>query len=190
MATANIDQLTEISKQISELKQQLTKLRQESPDELVEDHLLTSLNGTQVRLSELFGEKDDLLVIHNMGRGCSYCTLWADGFTGFYQHIASRCSFVLCSGDSWELAKEFSESRNWNFPMVSGHDSQFGKAMGFQSNDGDWWPGVSAFRRNSDGTIVRTSSTEFGPGDDFCSVWPFFDLLKDGANDWEPKYKY
>jgi len=48
---------------------------------------------------------------------------------------------------------------------------------------------VSVFKKQG-GKIVRVADTSFGPGDDFCSIWHFFDLLPEGAADWQPKYKY
>ena len=74
--------------------------------------------------------------------------------------------------------------------MVSEEGSEFSSDMGFFMNGKDYWPGVSAFRRAADGTITRTGSTFFGPGDDFCAVWPLFDLLAEGDNGWEPNYRY
>jgi hypothetical protein len=47
-----------------------TALAAVEPQE-VKDYELTSLEGA-VRLSELFGAHDDLIVIHNMGVACSY----------------------------------------------------------------------------------------------------------------------
>ncbi len=44
---------------------------------------------------EMFGDKKQLLLIHNMGQGCRYCTLWADGFNGFLKHLESVMSVVL-----------------------------------------------------------------------------------------------
>jgi hypothetical protein len=44
-------------------------------------------------------------------------------------------------------------------------------------------------RRQNEG-IVRVSDAPFSPGDDFCSVWHFFDLIPEGAAGWQPKYKY
>jgi hypothetical protein len=38
-----------------------------------------------------------------------------------------------------------------------------------------------------DGRIVRTGRAAFGPGDDYCAVWPLFDLLEGGVGKWEPK---
>ncbi len=77
--------------------------------------------------------------------------------------------------------------------MVSAHDSTFVKDMGFWEESGPYpgpWPGVSSFHKDHDGKIYRVAKGHFGPGDDFCVVWPFFDLLENGANGWEPKYFY
>jgi hypothetical protein len=34
------------------------------------------------------------------------------------------------------------------------------------------------------------SDTSFSPGDDFATIWHFFDLIPEGAGGWAPKYKY
>lgn len=44
-------------------------------------------------------------------------------------------------------------------------------------------------RREADG-IKRLSDVRLGPGDDFCSLWHFFDLLPEGRGDWLAKYRY
>lgn len=184
------DEIQQLQKQIHELKARLSEARRSAPHEQVEDYELRRVDGAPVRLSELFDGREDLLVVHNMGKGCAYCTLWADGFRGFAPHLQNRCSFVLCSNDDPETAREFADSRGWNYPVVSGAESGFAKDMGFASEDGKPWPGVSAFHKGNDGVIVRTGSAPFGPGDDFCSPWPLFDLLRGGAGDWAPKYSY
>lgn len=183
------DELAAIDKQIMELKQERSRLYREIPEEVVDDYEFKTRDGQPIKLSELFGDKEDLLIVHNMGQSCVYCTLWADGLTGFTPHLTDRAAFVLSSPDSPTVLKDFSESRNWNFSCVSTDGNSFPKDMGFYGASG-YWPGVSAFRKNADGSIVRTGKTFFGPGDDFCAPWPLFDLLKNGANGWEPKYKY
>ena len=64
----------------------------------------------------------------------------------------------------------------------------FASDMGYRRED-RWWPGVSVFQRDGD-RIVRVSDTEFGPGDDFCSVWHLLGLLPEGPEDWRPKFQY
>ncbi|MCW5941047.1 MAG: DUF899 family protein [Fimbriimonadaceae bacterium] len=157
---------------------------------IVPDYELLGLDGAPVPLSSLFGDKRDLLAVHNMGAGCTYCTLWADGFVGLYPHLADRAAFVLVSGDPPEAARRFSESRGWPFPIVSGHDSAFSRDLGFLLPNDERWPGVSAFYREDDGSIRLVGSDVFGPGDPYCAAWPLFGLLRDGPNGWEPKYRY
>jgi len=77
--------------------------------------------------------------------------------------------------------------------MASGAGGEFIRAMGFdqgENGESSYWPGISAFHRNTDGSIVRTGKDIFGPGDDYCPPWRMFDLLEGGAGDWEPKTSY
>jgi predicted dithiol-disulfide oxidoreductase (DUF899 family) len=66
------------------------------------NHTLTTIEG-EVSLLDMFGVRDKLLLIHNMGQGCRYCTLWADGFNGFLPHLESIMSVVLVSKDPPEV---------------------------------------------------------------------------------------
>jgi predicted dithiol-disulfide oxidoreductase (DUF899 family) len=163
----------------------------------VEDYVLAGWNGP-VRLSELFGDKRDLIVIHNMGTGCPACTMWADGFNGVYQHLASRAAFALASPNPVEAQKQFAASRGWRFPMVSYEGSRFAEDMGYRHRGdesdeklGGWNPGVSAFRKDEQGRIWRLSDAEFGDDwDVYCVVWHLFDLFPDGAAEFRPRYSY
>lgn len=194
------DAMSDIDKEIDTLqneveiaKQRLTEARKRRPKEPIEDYVFKGIEDTEVRLSELFGDKDDLIVVHNMGTGCRYCTMWADGFTGLVPHLQDRAAFVVCSPDTPEVQRRFAAKRNWNFPMVSSHDNSFTQDMGFWTEGGPHpgpWPGVSTFHREPGGRIYRVAKTSFSPSDDFCAVWPFLDMLDEGSNGWEPKYSY
>ena len=112
----------------------------------VADYLFATLKGPAT-LSSLFGAKRDLFVIHNMGRGCNSCTMWADGFNGLYPHIRDRASFVLSNAETPEQQAEFAASRGWTFPMVSTQGNTFAADMGFTNAAGKPTPGVSAFQK-------------------------------------------
>ena len=71
---------------LEQAKQRLVELRRQVPPEPVADYELRGPDGG-VKLSTMFGEKSDLILIHNMGSGCPYCTMWADGFNGALQHL-------------------------------------------------------------------------------------------------------
>jgi predicted dithiol-disulfide oxidoreductase (DUF899 family) len=182
--------IEELEKEIYEKKKQLTELRQQAPMQEVDDYLLKAQDGSEVALSSLFGLHNELVLIHNMGKGCAYCTLWADGFNGVVPHLENRAGFVVVSPDDPQIQKQFSESRGWKFRMLSGKGSSFSKDMGFQTSDGHNLPGVSTFHKSNDGKLYRVAHTEFGPGDDFCSIWHLFDLLPGGSDKWQPKFKY
>jgi len=182
------EKLADYRRQIRELRQKMHDVQAAVEPEPVKDYTFQRAGGGSVRLSELFGDKADLFVIHNMGQSCPYCTLWADGFNGAYAHLSNRAAFVVSSPDTPEKQQKFAESRHWTFPMVSHEGTTFAEDMGYR-RDGGWMPGVSVFRRQN-GRIVRVSDAPFSPGDDFCSVWHFFDLIPEGAAGWEPKYKY
>lgn len=183
----------ELDKAMLELeacRKKILDLRKQILAQKVDDYVFKDTTGSEVSLSDLFGDRDDLIVIHNMGKNCPYCTLWADGFNGVYGHLADRASFVVVSPDPPGEIKEFAESRDWKFRMLSNDGGPFTKDMGYETDDGKPQPGVSTFHRDADGQISRIADTWFGPGDDFCATWHIFDMLKEGVNGWQPKYKY
>ncbi len=181
-------QLAEYRHRISDLRDRIRKVRDAAEPEEVSDYVFRNCDGA-VPLSDLFRDKADLIVIHNMGSSCPNCTLWADGFNGIYDHLENRAAFVVSSPDAPDAQKRFAGSRGWRFPMVSHAGSNFAADMGYRSNDGGWLPGVSVFRKDGD-RIFRVSDTEFGPGDDFCALWHIFDLLPGGPGDWRAKFRY
>ncbi len=184
------EELNEIEQEIFRLKAKRLEMRQRRPREAVQDYALLGAGEKTVTLSELFGDRSDLLVIHNMGKGCSYCTLWADGLNGLLPHLESRTAVVLVSKNDPQTQAEFAASRGWKLRMISAQNSPFTRDMGFAGEDGSQYPGCSAFHKDADGKIERTGSTWFGPGDDYCPPWPLFEMLADGINNWEPELKY
>lgn len=175
-------ELLQKSERLAELKRRVEKVK-------VTDYELKNWSGGAVKLSELFNGKEDLIVVHNMGKSCPYCTLWADGFNGVWKHLENRAGFVVVSPDGPEIQKEFAESRDWKFNMLSGEGSSFIEDMGFKKED-EWWPGVSTFWKDEKGEIYRVAQSYFGPMDLFCGTWHLVSLLAKGINDWEPKYSY
>jgi len=183
MKYAEVDgKLTDYRRQIAAIREKMRETLAAVEPQPVQDYELTNVAGA-VRLSELFGDHEDLILIHNMGVTCSYCTLWADGYNGIHPHVVTRAGFAVSSPDRPTVQKKFAESRGWRFPMVSHAGSTFAADMGYVSAKGGWMPGVSVFRREG-ANILRVSDTGFSPGDDFCTLWHFFDLLPGGVGEW------
>lgn len=180
--------LRDFRKRIASIRIEMAKVQSTVEPQPVQDYTFKAAGG-DVRLSSLFGTMDDLIVVHNMGRSCQYCTMWADGFSGVYPHLADRAAFVLSSPDAPEQQRAFAEKRGWRFPMVSHAGTSFAKDMGYLDEKGGCLPGLSAFRRQGS-TILRVSDTALHPHDDFCLVWHVFDLLPMGAGQWSPKMRY
>lgn len=174
--------------QIAAIRNKMRKIHKTIAPQEVNDYAFSTVGG-KVRLSELFGGKSDLFMIHNMGSSCPYCTLWADGYNGIYHHLANRAAFVVTSPDAPAVQQKFAQGRGWRFPMVSHQGATFAEDMGYGSAKTGWYPGVSVFRRDR-ARILRVSDAGFSPGDDFCALWHTLDLLPEGAGEWRPKFKY
>jgi predicted dithiol-disulfide oxidoreductase (DUF899 family) len=180
-------QIDELDYQLQEIKQKLAELRRQRPREEISDYQLLDSEGRETALSSLFGNQNRLILVHNMGRECIYCTMWADGFVGLVQHLNTRAAFVVTSPDAPAEQQALAQSRGWNFPMYSAAGSSLISDMGFEDPKDGLMPGVSVFAKEADGKIYRVSRAEFGPGDNFCPVWHFLELLPEGIDGWEPK---
>ena len=192
----SIKVLSEIQKDVQKLeeelkqkKKELAELRRQGKPIPVEDYEFINWQGQPVKLSDLFGDHKELLVVSNMGKSCRYCTLWADGYNGLTSHLQDRSAFVVVSPDTVDVQKEFASSRGWKFPMVSDAESNFRYDLGFR-DEKYVQPGALVFTKDDEGNIYLFSATYFGPGDNYCVVWDFMDLMPEGSKDWEPKYKY
>ncbi len=187
----------ELEKQISALeqeiiakKQELYKLKRKMPRFEVPDYELKTRQGDKIRLSDLFNGKQELILVHNMGKSCPYCTLWADGLNGLYFHLENRAGFAVSTPDAPEVMDAFATSRNWQFTMASTEGSSLKQDLGFQLKDSSFYPGVSTFIRDEAGKIFHVAKAFFGPGDDFCALWYLFDLLAVENSEWEPQFSY
>jgi predicted dithiol-disulfide oxidoreductase (DUF899 family) len=157
--------------------------------EEVANYIFTDTNGSKVVLEDLFGTHDELILIHNMGKNCPYCTLWADGFIGMYRHITTRCGFVLASPNSHQELADFATMRNWTFPCVSAQENSFSIDMGFQITNEEGknslMPGYTTFVKK-EGKIFRVACDTFGPGDFYAPIWSFIEMLHHTDKPWRP----
>jgi predicted dithiol-disulfide oxidoreductase (DUF899 family) len=185
--------LNEYRARIAELRAEMREIQASIEPEEVGDYEFSTPDGP-ITLSALFGRHDSLIMIHNMGARCRYCTLWADGFNGLVDHLENRAAFVVSSPDSPDAQQKFSEIRGWRFRMVSHERTSFADDMGYRDDStkdagGPWQPGVSVFKKSGD-RVERVSDASLGPGDDFCVAWHLFDLLPEGPAGWGPQYRY
>ncbi|MXZ28955.1 MAG: DUF899 domain-containing protein [Gammaproteobacteria bacterium] len=179
--------IAQIQQQIFELTGELGTLLKQSRGTEVPDYRFASGSG-EVSLLELFAGRDTLLAIHNMGQGCRYCTVWADGFNGFLPHLENAMSVVLLSKDPPELQRRFANERGWRFRLASHGGGAYIReqtVVGGQDN----YPGAVVYKREGD-RVLRFNACVFGPGDLYCSLWSLLALAGMGAQDWTPQYSY
>ena len=184
MANAEIQAL---EGQIYELTNKLNELRQRESGDEVKNYTFATQDG-EVSLSDFFGDRDTLLVIHNMGQGCRYCTLWADGFNGFLPHLESAMSVVLVSKDAPDLQRQFANNRGWRFRLASHGGGDYIKEQTVQEGAANM-PGAVVYERDGD-SIRRKNSCVFGPGDLYCSAWNLLGLAGMSEAQWTPQFAY
>ena len=181
------ERITELEQNIGELIAELNALRKTNPGTPVPNYTFETLTG-QVTLLELFGEKDKLLAIHNMGQGCRYCTLWADGFNGLLPHLESALSVVLLSKDPPEVQRRFANARGWRFRLASHGGVAYMREQSV-CNEEDNFPGAVVYERDGD-TVLRKNTCVFGPGDLYCVMWSLLGLAGLDEEEWTPQYTY
>lgn len=186
--------LHEIEDEIVRLQAKLRLLKKEETSEIEQPYLFSDSSG-DVSIDDLFEEKDDLIIIQNMGRDCPYCTIYADGINGVLHHLEDRCAVALLSPDPVSIQTEFAATRGWRFRLISSaeHGDGYSKDMGHwgstDESEQGVWPGFSAFHRHNN-VISRTGHSSFCPGDEYCVAFPMMQMLKDSLDGWGPKFAY
>ncbi|MEZ4821215.1 MAG: DUF899 family protein [Ignavibacteria bacterium] len=87
---------------------------------------------------------------------------------------------MLVCPDTPEVHKEFADSRGWDYPTYSAAGTDFIFDMGYDFIKDEsiiTGSGVSVFEKDDDGKIRRVAKDYFGPGDFYCNIWHFLDLL-------------
>lgn len=178
-------------KERNTLDLEMVELEKQLGGQALADYELTRHDGSKVRLSELFGEHTQMVLVHNMGFACNYCTLWAEGFNGYFQHLESgeyghRAKFLLVSNDRPDQQLAGASQRGWKFDMLSCRDTSLSADLGYQTQDKDkvhYHPGMVIVQKLQDGTLRRHLKTEIGPGDNFMGLFHIFSRLPELTGD-------
>lgn len=180
-------ELQKAEKDLYELTAKVAKLRRDSKPIPVKNYSFKTAEG-EVSLLSLFGAHDTLFLIHNMGQGCRYCTLWADGLNGFVTHLESQFAFALVSKDSPETQRALANARHWRFKMASHGGGNYIQEQSVQAGENNS-PGMVCYVRKGN-EIFKKNSVAFGPGDEFCSQWNILSLAGISNEEWTPQFSY
>lgn len=182
-ADIDLDDPAKVEERINGLIARLSELRVKAPRLEVIDYKLLTVGG-ETNLSKLFGDKQKLLVIHNMGKECPFCTLWADGFNGILPHLEDAMAVVLVSTDTPEEQAAFAKGRGWRFRLASHKDLAY-----TAERTGNGMPGAAVYEKVG-GKIFLKNQCLFDPGDIYCPMFPLLGLAGMENKEWQPKFKY
>ena len=157
------------------------------------------------RLSNLFGDKDTLMVYSMMYGAqrkapCPMCTSFLTAFNGIAVNLRERVAIAVTARSPIERLIEFKKQRGFaSLPFVSDISGEYTRTY-VHSDDADV-PGFSVFTQH-DGIVRHFYSGEMSgemadPGQDprgapdLDPLWQMLDLTPDGrGSDWYPKLDY
>jgi len=180
-------EIKKIEKEISEQVVKLESLRKQASAVPVKNYTFQTPGG-KISLLDMFGKKDKLIVIHNMGQGCRFCTSWADAINGSLAHVESAFSVYLVSKDPVDVQRNFALSRQWGFQMASHGGGEYIQEQSVEAGE-DNMPGIVCYERKGD-QIFRKNSSAFGPGDLFNPLFHIVSLGGIGLEEFTPQYSY
>ncbi|MBC8266101.1 MAG: DUF899 family protein [Flavobacteriales bacterium] len=181
--------IRKVEDEISAKKEELAKLIAVEKGTIITDYTFQDKSGNDILLSDMFREKEELIIVFYMGIHCKYCTLWGDNYNGIAKPLSDRAAFVVVSNETPQQQQKIRKDRSWNFDMFSRKNNSFGEDLGFVGEEENPLPGVATFSKKGDEIYVHHRSY-FGPGDNYCNMWDFVSILPKGINNWQPKYTY
>ena len=172
--------------------------------EVPEDYEFEGHNGT-VRLSQMFGDKETLVVYSMMfgpqrERACPMCTAMLTSWEGTARNLRERVALAVTARSPIERLLDFKKERGWqNLQIYSDVEGDYTRAY-VNAEDGDV-PGLSIFTRR-DGVVRHFWSGEMSGemadsgqdprgAPDLDPLWTIFDLTPAGRDaTWYPKLEY
>jgi predicted dithiol-disulfide oxidoreductase (DUF899 family) len=170
----------------------------EGPADLADDEPVTT-----VRLSQLFGAHDTLLLYSfmygpDMEQPCQMCTSLLDGLDGAAPDVAERTAFAAVARAPIGQLREFARARRWaNLRLVSSAGTTYNVDYHGEAADGEQRSRLNVFVR-SGGQIRHFYATEqiaqrpdWGDRhvDLLWPLWNVLDLTPAGrGEDWYPAY--
>jgi predicted dithiol-disulfide oxidoreductase (DUF899 family) len=169
-----------------------------------EDYAFEGSDGA-VRLSQLFGDKDTLVIYSMMfgpqrERACPMCTAMLTSWEGTARNLRERVALAVTARSPLERLLDFKKERGWqNLQIYSDTRGDYTRSY-VSADDGDV-PGLTVFSRG-DGTVRHFWSGEMSgemadPGQDprgapdLDPLWTILDLTRAGRGaTWYPKLEY
>ena len=154
--------------------------------ELKEDYVFQWANdgkvGTPVKFSELFGDKDTLLLYSfmygpNWDNPCPSCTSLVDGFDRTWYQVSQDAAFVAIAKAQADKINAWAKQRGWTqIPLVSGFESPYQADYKCQGDSDDMQMPVMHVFKKQDGKIFHFWGTETSMNH-LDTVWAYWNLM-------------
>src|SRR3954451_10109691 len=124
-------ELLKAEKEFTRRSDELARQRQELPWVRIDKEYQFDTEEGSTSLAELFRGRSQLLVYHFMfgpdyKAGCPSCSAIADGFNGFWEHLAHHdVMFWAVSRAPLEKLDAYKRRMEWSFPWASSDDNGF-----------------------------------------------------------------
>ncbi|HEY1953584.1 MAG TPA: DUF899 family protein [Gemmatimonadaceae bacterium] len=138
--------------------------------------------GKSVKFSELFGDKNTLLLYSfmfgpNWDNPCPSCTSLVDGFDRSWYQVSRDAAFVAIAKAPAERINAWAKRRGWSqMALVSGFNSSFQADYKCQGDSDDMQLPVMHVFRKQKGKIFHFWATEL-PSNHVDTVWPYWNLM-------------
>jgi predicted dithiol-disulfide oxidoreductase (DUF899 family) len=154
--------------------------------QLKEDYVFQWANGGKigkpVKFSELFGDKNTLLLYSWMfgpswDKPCTSCTSLMDGYDRAWYSVSRHAAFATIAKAQPERINAWAKERGWTqLPLLSGYESPFQTDYKCQGeNDDMQYPVMHVFQKR-DGKIFHFWSTETN-SNHVDTVWVYWNLM-------------
>ncbi|HVV62823.1 MAG TPA: DUF899 family protein [Pseudolabrys sp.] len=164
-------------------------------------------SAKKTRLSELFGDKDTLVIYSYMygpamEKPCPSCTSILDALDASAGHITQRVSLAVVAKSPIARIRDFARSRGWSrLRFLSSAGNTYNRDYRGETEDGKQLPALNVFVRRGRKihhyycTELLFAPTEKGQGprhvDMIWPIWNMFDYTPDGrGGTWQPKLSY
>lgn len=167
------------------------------PEDYVFERIGADGAPEQVRMSELFEDGKDSLIVYSFMFGaerdhaCEGCTGLLDGLDDVSAEVNRRTNFVVVAGSPIERITAYAKERGWtHLKLLSSGGNTYNRDYFGANPDGGEQPIINVFYR--DGDVIRhfwASEIAYAapePGQDhrandpFDAYWSFFDIIPEG----------
>jgi predicted dithiol-disulfide oxidoreductase (DUF899 family) len=204
------DQLLEAEAELRRQTEAVAAMRRElPPGGVVPQDYVFDGEGGDVRLSELFGDHDTLVVYSFMfpralddDGPCPSCTSILDSLDGAARHVAQRVGLAVVAKAPLPRVRGYAQERGWrHLRLLSSAGNDYNRDYRAEAPSGAQAPILNVFSRG-DGSIRHFWGSELmtaprEPGqeprhvDFIWPVWNVLDTTPEGrGSDWSPLVEY